>query len=184
MVLKSQKHMDLGAKLVEENIEKEILNFIGEIREKNQRDLEEIIKEPYVFEMIQKGQDLELEKLLNVSTEEYMHRVLEVKKEEYSKIENKIETYDKGLLIISSKQVEIAGEKYVFYLKDYLNKKFMKEINRSYIIYGDLFILNELENFKYSEKLKMGLTNRIVEKKDDLREVYKIYLPFLMTRKN
>ena len=178
MVLKSQKHMELGAKIVEENIEKEILNFIGKIREKNQRDLDEIVKDPYIFNMFQKGQRLELEKLLNVSTEEYMHRVLEVKEEALIANGNKVEIYDKGLLIISQKQVEIEGKTYTFYLKDYLNKEFLKNTNISYIIYGDLIILKELESFKYLEKLKLGLSDRIVEKKDDLREVYKIYLPF------
>lgn len=177
MVLKSQKHMDLGAKSVEENIEKEIVNFIGKIRKKNRSDLDEITKDPYIFSMVKKGKNYELEKLLNFSSEDYMHRVLEVKEQGISNLESRIETYDRGLLITTQKQVEIEGEKYVFYLKDYLDKEFLKKTDKNNIVYGDLIILDELKNFKFFEEFKLGVTNRIVEKKDDYRDIYKVYLP-------
>ena len=178
MIIKSQKQIDLGSKYVEESIEKEIMIFIEKIKEKTLKDLEEISSNSFIFNLLENGQGKEIGQLLNFSAESYIYRVLEVRKGTLENVSNKIETYEEGFLISAQKQIEIEGQKYILELKDYLNRDFLKNIEIGSISNGNLIISKSLKDFKYRENFELGLSGRIVEKKESPGEIYKVYLPY------
>ena len=173
---KSKDQIISGSKILQENIEKDILFFIEEIREKNSNDLDEILQNPTIVGLIADGRIEELKNLLNIDDGYYTTR--DIKIFENNPKGKNLEAYENGLKISAAREITIKGKKYFVQLDDYLDKKFMKDIKKDFISYGDLIVFDSSKSSALKEKFEVQGLNKFVEEKKGLHNVYRIYIPY------
>ena len=130
-----------------------------------------------ILKLIKENKITELQSVLNIADMPYTRRNIEISEKVDIKEKN-IEAYEDGLKISSNKEITIEKKKFVIKLQDYLNRKFMKEIKKDFITYGDLIVLDRLENLQIKEKFEVQGLNRLVEGKKGLKNIYRVYVPY------
>ena len=117
---KSQKQLNAGVEIFEEDIEAEVFSYIEKVRERNQNDINHIPTETVFLNKAQ---------LSNMKLDEYTTRSIKLyPKDEYNTIVTNRTEYTDSLIFLSVKKVVIDDKEYYLEQRDRIDKDFIKKL--------------------------------------------------------
>ena len=143
---KSQKQLNAGVEIFEEDIEAEVFSYIEKVRERNQNDINHIPTETVFLNKAQ---------LSNMKLDEYTTRSIKLyPKDEYNTIVTNRTEYTDSLIFLSVKKVVIDDKEYYLEQRDRIDKDFIKKIRRQFLKKGEVLPISSLDNKNLKEKFE------------------------------
>ena len=166
---KSQKQLNAGVEIFEEDIEAEVFSYIEKVRERNQNDINHIPTET-VF--------LNKSQLSNMKLDEYTTRSIKLyPKDEYNTIVTNRTEYTDSLIFLSVKKIVIDDKEYYLEQRDRIDKDFIKKIRRQFLKKGEVLPISSLDNKNLKEKFETRKLDKFIEKSGVPYDLYRVYIP-------
>lgn len=166
---KSQKQLNAGVEIFEEDIEAEVFSYIEKVRERNQNDINHIPTETVFLNKTQ---------LSNMKLDEYTTRSIKLyPKDEYNTIVTNRTEYTDSLIFLSVKKVVIDDKEYYLEQRDRIDKDFIKKIRRQFLKKGEVLPISSLDNKNLKEKFETRKLDKFIEKSGVPYDLYRVYIP-------
>lgn len=174
---KAQTQINEGTESTIKQVEKDTLDYINRVYESNQNDIKSIATNQTILHLISENKMEEVNKLINLKAESCLSRRLNLKKSSDKRAYKKIDSYDKGIIFTSDKEIVLNGKTYVLELRDDLKEYFIKNIRKGLLKQGAI-LSGENPEFKImKERFKKEKVGKIVVKEGNPYEKYCTYLP-------